>query len=136
MTLAKAANVGLLLSLTALASHALPLLRDITALYQIERQATKQEMTHEQRGHWRHAKAKPVLKRLQRKFLKLAANPAVTGNLREAVTYATNRWPFLAGYAKLGRGHLCIDQNPIERCFRPQKVRLRNWLFIGHPAAA
>ena len=115
--------------------EALPLLRDITALYQIERQAKKQEMTHEQRGHWRHAKAKPVLKRLQRKFLKLAANPAVTGNLREAVTYATNRWPFLAAYAKLGRGHICIDQNPIERCFRPQKVGLRNYFFIGHPAA-
>jgi transposase len=28
-----------------------------------------------------------------------------------------------------------IDQNAIERCFRPSKVGLRNYLFIGHPEA-
>jgi hypothetical protein len=28
-----------------------------------------------------------------------------------------------------------IDQNPIERCFRPSKIGLRNCLFIGHPRA-
>jgi transposase len=115
--------------------EALPLLRDITTLYRIERQAKKRELSHTQRGYWRHGKAKPVLKRLLSKFRALAANPAIVGNLREAVTYATNRWPFLARYAKVGFGHINIDQNPIEGCFRPTKVGLRNYLFIGHPAA-
>ncbi|MDB6043507.1 MAG: family element, transposase, partial [Gammaproteobacteria bacterium] len=32
-------------------------------------------------------------------------------------------------------GHIHIDQNAIERCFRPTKVGLRNYLFIGHPKA-
>ncbi len=79
-------------------------------------------LTHDQRGHWRHAKAKPVLKRLQRKFREAGRESAPpSGNLREAVTYANNRWPILVRYAKVGFGHMCIDQNPIERCFRPEK---------------
>ena len=44
-------------------------------------------------------------------------------------------WPNLARYAKVDCDHICIDQNPIERCFRPTKVGLRNYLFIGHPSA-
>jgi transposase len=115
--------------------EALPLLRDITTLYRIERQATRLGLSHTQRGYWRHSKAKPVLKRLHQKFRVLAANPTVVGNLREAVTYATNRWPFLARYAKVGFGHIKIDQNSIEGCFRPSKVGLRNYLFVGRPAA-
>jgi hypothetical protein len=38
-------------------------------------------------------------------------------------------------YAKVGFGHVNIDNNPIEGTFRPTKVGLRNYLFIGHPAA-
>ena len=113
----------------------LALLRDIDELYAIERQATKLGLTPDRRGMFRHAKAKPVLKRLQRRFRALEKDMPLFGNLREAVIYATNRWPNLARYAKVDCGHICIDQNPIERCFRPTKVGLRNYLFIGHPSA-
>jgi transposase len=116
-------------------AQALPLLKDITDLYHIERQATALGLTPAQRGALRHAKAKPVLKRLQRKFLKLQRDLPLFGKLREAVTYATRRWRQLAGYARLDHGYINIDQNPIERCFRPTKVGLRNYLFIGHPKA-
>ena len=115
--------------------QALPLLRDIDELYAIERQATKLELTPDRRGMFRHAKAKPVLKRLQRRFRALQQEAPLFGKLREAVTYATNRWPNLARYAKVDCGHIHIDQNAIERCFRPTKVGLRNYLFIGHPGA-
>jgi len=115
--------------------QALPLLRDIDVLYAIERQATELGLTVARRGMFRHAKAKPVLKRLQRRFRSLQRDAPVFGKLREAVTYATNRWPNLARYAKVDCGHIHIDQNAIERCFRPTKIGLRNYLFIGHPAA-
>jgi transposase len=116
-------------------AQALPLLKDITELYNIEKRATALGLTYAQRGGLRHAKAKPVLKRLQRKFLKLKRDLPLFGKLREAVTYATGRWSHLAAYAKINNGHINIDQNPIERCFRPTKVGLRNYLFIGHPKA-
>jgi transposase len=35
----------------------------------------------------------------------------------------------------VGFGHVHIDQNAIERCFRPTKIGLKNYLFIGHPSA-
>jgi transposase IS66 family protein len=47
---------------------ALPLLKEIARLYRIERQATDQQMNAAQRGALRYAKAKPILKRLQRQF--------------------------------------------------------------------
>lgn len=115
--------------------EALPLLRDISELYRLERVVKDRQLTAEQRGYFRHAKAKPVLKRLQAKFLELERTAPPTGNLREAVTYATNRWPQLVRYAKAGFGHVHIDNNRMEEKFRPTKVGLRNYLFIGHPAA-
>jgi len=115
--------------------QALPLLKDITELYRIEREAKERGLTHEQRGYLRHAKAKPVLKGLQAKFRALERTAPPSGKLREAVTYANNRWRHLVRYAKVGFGHVHIDNNPIEGTFRPTKVGLRNYLFIGHPAA-
>jgi hypothetical protein len=115
--------------------EALPLLKDITELYRIEKAAKERGLTPERRGYFRHAKAKPVLKRLQRQFRALDRTAPPSGNLREAITYANNRWRHLVRYAKVGFGHVHIDNNPIERTFRPTKIGLRNYLFIGHPAA-
>jgi transposase len=114
---------------------ALPLLKDITRLYRIERHATDQQMTAAQRGALRYAKAKPILKRLQRQFRALERDTPLFGKLREAVISANHRWRNLARYARIECGHILIDQNSIERCFRPSKIGLRNYLFIGHPEA-
>jgi transposase len=122
-------------ALKAEEAQALALLKDITELYRIERQATALGLSLAHRGLFRHAKAKPVLKRLQRRFRALEREAPLFGKLREAVNYANRRWRNLARYAKLDHGHIHIDQNPIERCFRSTKVGLRNYLFIGHPNA-
>jgi len=99
--------------------QAVPLLKDITELYAIEQQAKDLGLSHAQRGAWRHAKAKPVLKRMQRRFRALEREAPLFGKLREAVTYANGRWRNLARYARVDCGHILIDQNAIERCFRP-----------------
>jgi transposase len=117
-------------------TEALPLLEDIAELYRIEREATQRGLTDEQRGHWRHGLAKPILKRLQKRIWELKKRPTLFGNLRKAVIYAYRRWRQLVRYAKVGNGHILIDNNPIEAIFRPTKVGIaRNSLFIGHPAA-
>lgn len=120
--------------------EALPLLQEITELYAIETEATERNLTPAQRGLLRHAKAKPVLKRLQRKLLKLSegekqGGEPLLGKLRTAVNYGVSRWRHLALYAKADKGFVNIDQNPIERLWRGQKVGLRNYLFIGSPKA-
>ena len=61
-----------------------PILKDITALYRIERRANKKlQLTHQQRGHYRHLYAKPILKRMQKAFLKLKDSPKLEGALKE-----------------------------------------------------
>jgi hypothetical protein len=116
--------------------EAIPLFEDISELYAIETEAKLRGLTPAQRGLLRHAKAKPVLKRLQKGFLKLKKrSEPLLGKLEDAVTYATNRWSHLAAYAKVDRGYVDIDQNPIERLWRPGKVGLNNYMFIGHPDA-
>jgi transposase len=120
--------------------EALPLLQDIIELYAIEAEATERNLTPTQRGLLRHAKAKPVLKRLQRKLLQLSkrekqGGKPLLGKLGTAVNYGVSRWEHLAFYAKVDKGYVSTDQNPIERLWRPQKVGLRNYLFIGSPKA-
>ena len=131
-----------------------PIMADILALYRIERRANKVlKLTHEQRGLYRHALAKPLLKRLQKAFWDLEHDPKLAEKLEgaalEAVTYANARgkkrikaddganlrWRRLALYARLGNGRTNIDQNPVENSFRPTKLGMKNWLFIGRPEA-
>ena len=131
----------LIAALKANEAEALPLLQEIGKLYGIEDQAEewararKQDLTDTQRGYFRHAYAKPILKRLQKRFLELRARPGLFGNLRKAVIYGTKRWRELARYAKVGNGKVFLDTNRLEQQFRPGKIGAKNWMFIGHPNA-
>jgi transposase len=51
----------------------------------------------------------------------------------EAVQYALNHWVKLCRYVYYPDA--CIDNNAAERAVRPSKLGMKNWLFIGHPAA-
>jgi len=128
--------------------EAVPLLEDVTELYDLEAEADMVGLSPEKRGLFRHTHAKPILERLKAEFTRLkerecpagtpdgaTKGPPLLGKLRTAVNYAVRRWEHLSRYAEPGNGHVCIDQNPIERLWRPQKVGQRNYLFIGHPKA-
>ena len=73
--------------------EALALLKDITELYRIEREADARGFSARQRGYWRHGLAKPVLKRLQRRFLALSA----TQRCRPASSARRSRTRIIAG---------------------------------------
>jgi transposase len=116
--------------------EAIPLLVEIEKLYAIEAEARKQGLATQMRGALRQAKAMPVLESLKGEFLKLKQRKEpLMGHLKEAVTYATNRWDHLVLYAESGYGYVEIDQTAIERLWRPEKIGLKNYLFIGHPDA-
>ena len=114
---------------------AVPLLLDIGKLYAIEKQADKLGLSDDRRAALRHARAWPILKDLQRRFVALQATELPKSLLGEASRYAVNQWPTLARYAKAAYGNARIDNNPVERGIRPTKLGQRNWLFIGHPSA-
>ena len=116
--------------------EAIPLLEQIETLYKIEAEAREQELTPYAREQLRQAKARPVLEVLKDQFLKLQQRKEpLMGRLKEAVTYATSRWDHLTLYAEPGYGYVEIDQTAIERIWRPEKVGLKNFLFVGHPDA-
>jgi transposase len=116
--------------------EAIALLVEIEKLYAIEAEARKLGLTTQERGALRQAKAKPVLEGLKSEFFKLQQrNEPLMGRLKEAVTYVCNRWDHLALYAEPGYGYVEIDQTAIERIWRPEKLGLKNYLFIGHPDA-
>jgi transposase len=116
--------------------EAIPLLEQIETLYKIEAEAREQELTPYAREQLRQAKARPVLEALKSGFFELLQRKEpLMGRLKEAVTYATNRWDHLKLYAEPGYGYVEIDQTAIERLWRPEKLGLKNYLFIGHEDA-
>jgi transposase len=116
--------------------EAIPLLEQIQTLYKIEAEAREQDLTPYAREQLRQAKARPVLEALEKGFFELLnRKEPLMGRLKEAVTYATNRWDHLKLYAEPGYGFIEIDQTAIERLWRPEKLGLKNYLFIGHEDA-
>jgi transposase len=120
-------------------SRLAPVYRDIRELFRLEARATELQFTDEQRGHLRHVRSKPILKRIQKSLWDIREEEidkgTLFGKLKEAVDYAYHQWRRIALYGKLGNGAIQIDTNSIENCFRPGKILLKNALFIAHPAA-
>lgn len=94
-------------------------LLDIGRLYAIDKEADARGLTDRQRACLRHARARPILKDLQRRFAELQRSELPRSLLGEAARYAVNQWPALARYAKAAYGHVRIDNNPVERGIRP-----------------
>jgi transposase len=92
-------------------------------------------LSHDQRGFLRHAKARPLLKNLQRLFADAQKVALPKSALGEAARYAANQWLELSRYAKAANGKIRIDNNPVERGIRPTKLGMRNWMFIGRSDA-
>jgi len=72
-------------------AEAVPLLLEIGELYAIEKNANERELTDGQRGCLRHAKARPLLKNLQRMFADAQKCALPRSALGEAARYATNQ---------------------------------------------
>jgi hypothetical protein len=114
---------------------ALALVKEINELYAIETEVKERGYTPAQRSFYRYAKCRPVFKRLKARFEELKRGELPSSHLGDAATYALNRWPELARYAKPGYGHVNIDQNPVEGDIQPTKIGAKNWMHIGHPKA-
>jgi transposase len=113
--------------------EAVPVLAQIQKLYQIESEV--RDLSAGEREAARAHKSSPVLMNLNRlcqKALMEALPASATG---KAASYLLERWAALELFAQPGKGHLNIDNNPVERGIRPTALGRKNWLFIGHPDA-
>jgi hypothetical protein len=103
-------------------------------LYEIEERG--KGLTAEGRRELREREAAPLWRQgeawLQSDAVARAALPR--SPFGKAVGYLRNQWQALQKY--LADGRLPIDSDQAEQILRPLTVGRRNWLFLGHPAAA
>jgi transposase len=108
-------------------------LRQIGHLYQIEKRLREARAGPALRQAVRVAEAGPVLERISKALVRLAAKLLPKSGLGSAVAYARGQWPHIMRYLEDGRVE--IDNNLIENAIRPTALGKKNFLFIGHPRA-
>lgn len=103
--------------------------QQIQALYQVERQATDQQLTGDERRQYRLMQALPLLNILKQWLDTHQTDVVPKSPLGGAINYALKNWTALNTY--LQRGALEIDNNRAERGMRPIALGRKNYLFAG-----
>lgn len=112
-----------------LAEH---VLKQISKLYEVERELCQAEASPERRVVERRARSVPILETLK---AYLDAHPGLPkSSWGKAVSYALKRWDKLIGYIEDGR--IEIDNNLVENAIRPIALGRKNYLFAGSHEAA
>ncbi|MFZ5364992.1 MAG: IS66 family transposase [Patescibacteria group bacterium] len=106
----------------------------IKQLYRIEKHATENGFTSEQRYEYRQQLAKPVLAEFKTWLDKKSEITPPKGLLGTAINYALNNWDRLERY--IDHGDLRPDNNLVENAIRPFTVGRKNWLLCGAPHGA
>jgi transposase len=109
--------------------HAALPLRQIQALYMIERQLTREQASPEVRAKVRQEQARPILAELHAWLEPRRNRWPPRSPLADAIGYALNQWDALRVY--LEDGQLDIDNTRVERLIRMVAVGRRNYLFAG-----
>ena len=102
---------------------------DISALYDIEDEATAAGMSAEERVRYRREKARGVLAQLLRRTRGWKDVFDSSGKMGEAIKYMLNQWESLKCFLLDGR--VPLDNNACERAIRPIALGRKNWMFAG-----
>jgi transposase len=110
------------------------MLDKMQGLYQLEEQARKDKLSHQQRLSLRQEKAQALLDEI---YTWLKANQlkhTPKSPMGKAINYTLARWNKLCLYATQGK--LEIDNNLVENAIRPIALGRKNYLFAGSHDAA
>jgi len=100
---------------------------EIKKLYKVEKDAKKNNLSHEDLKQLRNEKSKPLLDKL---FIWLNEKQKTTppkSPIGKAIAYTLNQWGKLVRY--LDDGRLEIDNNRSERAVKPFVIGRKNWMF-------
>lgn len=104
------------------------------ALYRIEREMNKLELTDVQRKAYRMEHAKPKLDELHRWLVTNSTKVAKDTLTYKAIKYSLNQWERLVAYCDHGQIH--ISNVLAENAIRPFVVGRKAWLFADTPRGA
>jgi hypothetical protein len=98
-------------------------------LYEVEREARENRLSHAQRLALRQEKSLPVLKKIKEWLQANLSDVTPQSPIGKAITYSLGRWNKLTGYTLDGK--LEIDNNLAENAIRPIALGRKNYLFAG-----
>ncbi|HYI01283.1 IS66 family transposase [Hyalangium sp.] len=108
-------------------------LSHIQKLYAVEREATEQNLTPQERGHLRLEKSVCLYTDIFSTLEELEPQVAPKTPLGKAITYATHRSVQLGRFLEDGR--LPLDNGEVERLIKLIAIGRNNYLFAGSDAA-
>ena len=109
-------------------------LKEIARLYDIERQARDENMTHAQRLTLRQENAVDILKDMGEWLKENMVKVLPQSPIGKAIAYSLSRWNKLSEYTN--NGMLEIDNNLVENAIRVLALGRKNYLFAGSHEAA
>lgn len=109
-------------------------LKQIARVYRIEHLADAQGCAPEARAHLRQTRSMPLLEKLHRWAVAMAASEEPASELAKAARYTINQWTALTRFVTDGR--LDPDNNLCEQQLRGIALGRKNFLFAGSHAAA
>ena len=98
-------------------------------LYQIERYAKDQKMTHEERKVLRDEKSRPVLDEFHEWLSKKQMVVLPKSPIGKAIEYTLTHWVGLTAF--LADGRIEIDNNANERDIKPFAIARKNFMFAS-----
>ena len=110
------------------------MLDKLQELYEIEKFAREQKLTHHQRLHLRQEKSLPILNEMESWLNTNLVEVTPKSPIGKAINYMKARWDKLKLFA--GEGMLEIDNNLVENAIRPVALGRKNYLFAGSHEAA
>src|SRR5450432_1398598 len=99
------------------------------ALFLVDRDARKKQMTGEERLAARRQHAEVWADEIRQECVKLAATVLPKSALGKAITYTLNQWPKLRRCFDYGEVEL--SNNLAENSMRPVALGRKNWLHVG-----
>ena len=109
-------------------------LKHISTLYKIEKQARKKEISVDELYAERQLKAVPILQEFKKWLGATVEKVPPKSLLGKAVNYTLNQWHRLILYTE--DGQVGPDNNAVENAIRPFVMGRKNWLFSCTPEGA
>ena len=109
-------------------------LEQIGLLYDVERQADRENLSFDQRADLRSRLAYPIMVAFEKWLLNEFPKVLPKGRIGKAIRYTYNIYHKLTRYHLDGRFR--IDNNLGENAIRPIALGRKNWLFCGNDDAA
>ncbi len=106
----------------------------IAQMYEVEKKATAEKVSPEERALRRQRDTWPLLEKLREWVLEIRAKVPPSTPLGKAIRYVEKRWLSLVVFVLDGR--IPIDNGEVERHIRRVAIGRNNWIFAGGDQAA